>query len=187
MSPELKVNGRCSDLFDIIKTRRAIRAYVEGKKIPDEHLKLILEAGIWAPSGSNIQPWEFILVNDDKNVMKVKMLTPGMFSTPSTIIILCVNKQRSAKGGKMGDSMAIMDLSMAAQNMMLMAHCLGIGSCPILSFSKEGLKELLDIPEHIEPVMLLALGYPKVRPKPPRRRPLQEVVHAEQFGKRPVW
>jgi nitroreductase len=73
-----------------------------------------------------------------------------------------------------------MDVAMAAQNMMLAAYSLGIGSCPIASFNKTAVKELLDIPEHVDPILMVSLGYPDRWPEPPRRRPLEEVVH---YGK----
>ena len=169
-------------LVDIIKGRRSIRRFKD-KKIPKEDLLKILEAGIWAPSGSNIQPWEFILVTDNDTIEKIKLISPGLFGTPTAIIIICINKERSKKAGKLGETMAIMDVSMAAQNMMLMAYSLGIGSCPIVSFNKVALKELLEIPENVEPVLIISLGYPEFWPKPPKRRPLEEVVHFEKYGR----
>jgi hypothetical protein len=65
------------DLASIIKGRRSIRDF-QDKEIPEEHLLAILEAGIWAPSGSNIQPWEFVLVNDSILIKKIKLLSPGV-------------------------------------------------------------------------------------------------------------
>ena len=67
--------------------------------------------------------------------------------------------------------------------MMLAAYSLGIGSCPIASFNKKALKELLDIPEHVDPVLMISLGYPTEWPIPPSRRPLEEVVHLNGYGK----
>jgi nitroreductase len=98
--------------------------------------------------------------------------------------VLCVNRKRAERAGKMGEESALMDVSMAAQNMMLAAYSMGIGSCPVLSFNKVALKELLDIPEHVEPVLILAFGYPRFWPKAPKRRPLKEVVHFERYGRR---
>lgn len=170
------------ELLDIIKSRRSVRRFKE-EKIPKEDLRKILEAGIWAPSGSNIQPWEFILVTGNDTIEKIKLISPGLFGTPSALIVLCINKKRAEKGGRAGESTALMDVSMAAQNMMLMAYSLGIGSCPIVSFNKTALKELLDVPEEVEPVLIISLGYPEFWPKPPRRRPLVEVVHVERYGK----
>ena len=170
------------NFMNIIKGRRSIRSF-QDKEIPEEHLRTIMEAGIWAPSGSNIQPWEFILINDSTLIKKVKLLSPGLYGVPKAIVILCVNKKRSEKAGRLGESLAIMDISMAAQNMMLAAYSLGIGSCPIASFNKKALKELLDIPEHVDPVLMISLGYPTEWPIPPSRRPLEEVVHLNGYGK----
>ena len=168
------------DVIHIIKGRRAVRKFKE-EGIPTDKLLKILEAGIWAPSGSNIQPWEFIVVMNKETIEKIKLISPGLFGNPVTVIIICINKERSKKAGKLGETMAIMDISMAAQNMMLMAYSLGIGSCPIVSFSKIAVKELLEIPEYVEPVLMVSLGYPEFWPKPPKRRPLEEVVHVEKF------
>lgn len=169
------------ELMTAIKGRRAVRRFRE-EPIPLEYLKKILEAGVWAPSGSNIQPWEFILVTDKENIEKIKLISPGLFGNPQALIVLCINKKRAEKGGRLGENTALMDVSMAAQNMMLMAYSLGIGSCPIVSFNKTALKELLDVPEYVEPVLIISLGYPEFWPKPPKRRSLKEVVHVEKFG-----
>ncbi|MFA4646677.1 nitroreductase family protein [Pyrococcus kukulkanii] len=169
------------ELLDIIKGRRAVRRFKD-KGIPKEDLLKILEAGIWAPSGSNIQAWEFILVTNKEMIGKIKLVSPGLFGNPAALIILCINKKRAERGGREGERIALMDISMAAQNMMLMAYSLGIGSCPIVSFNKVALKELLEIPEDIEPVLMISFGYPEFWPKPPKRRPLEEVVHVEKYG-----
>ena len=167
-------------VFEVIKGRRSIRAF-EDREIPDEHLRLILEAGVWAPSGSNLQPWEFILIKDKELIGKVKLISPGLFGDPAAIVLLCVNKEVAKKAGRLGEFMPLMDISMAAQNMMLMAYALGIGSCPVLSFNKAAIKELLDIPDHVEPALLVTFGYPKAWPQPPKRRPLEEVVHVDGY------
>lgn len=170
------------DILKIIKGRRCVRRFRDGREeIPDEYIHKILEAGIWAPSAGNIQPWEFVVVRDRDKIDKIKLVSPGLFGDPSAIIVVCINLERARKGGKGGEVMAIMDASMATQNMMLMAYSLGIGSCPIASFSKTAVKELLDIPDHIEPVLLITLGYVDVWPNPPKRRPLEEVVHYEGY------
>lgn len=170
------------EVMEAIKGRRAVRRF-QDRDIPLEDMRKILEAGIWAPSGSNVQPWEFVVVMERDNVEKVKLLSPGMFGNPAALVVLCVNRKLAERGGKLGKESALMDVSMAAQNMMLMAYSLGIGSCPVLSFNKAALRELLNIPGHVEPVLILIFGYPKVWPKPPRRKPLREVAHVEEYGR----
>ncbi|MGC9019895.1 MAG: nitroreductase family protein [Candidatus Methanodesulfokora sp.] len=171
---------RAKIVLEVIKGRRSIRDFHDGE-IPDEHLRLILEAGIWAPSGSNLQPWEFVLVKDRNLLEKIKLFSPGLFGRPATIIIICINRKISERAGKIGELMSLMDISMAAENIMLMAYALGIGSCPVASFNKIAVKELLDLPAHVEPALIITLGYPKELPKPPKRRSLEEVVHVDRF------
>ncbi|MCL7385880.1 MAG: nitroreductase family protein [Thaumarchaeota archaeon] len=170
------------ELLNIIKGRRSVRSFLE-KKIPDEHLKLIMEAGIWAPSGSNIQPWQFVLVREPELIRKIKLVSPGLFGNPDALVVACVDRNRYERAGKLGYTLSLMDVSMAAQNMMLMAYSLGIGSCPIASFSKLALKEILGLPDNFEPVLMISLGYPEKWPSPPERRPLSEVVYVNGYGK----
>jgi nitroreductase len=165
-------------VLEAIKGRRSVRSFRDGR-IPEDHLKVVLEAAVWAPSGSNAQPWEFVVVRDRSTVEKIKLFSPGLFGDPDTLVVLCVNRER-IKGRGPKELVAVMDVAMAAQNMMLAAYSLGIGSCPIASFNKTAVKELLDIPEHVDPILMVSLGYPDRWPEPPRRRPLEEVVH---YGK----
>mgnify|MGYP001773148293 CR=1 FL=1 len=172
------------EILKVIMGRRCVRSFRDGGiEIPEEHIAKILEAGIWAPSAGNIQPWEFIVVRNRDMIEKIKLVSPGLFGDPAAVIVICINMERARRGGKAGERMAVMDISMAAQNMMLTAYSLGIGSCPIASFSKTGVKELLDIPDTVEPVLLITLGYPTQWPNPPERRPLKEVVHYEKYGR----
>ncbi len=166
-------------VFEIIKSRRSIRKYVD-KKIPDEALKRILEAAIWAPSGSNEQAWYFVIVRSKEKIEKIKALTPGMMAdeNPDVVIIACADKKRAYEvAAELGrDVMSSLDVAMAVQNMMLAAWELGIGSCPKCSINKKALQILLNLPEHLEPVLIVTLGYPAEIPSPPPRRSLEEVV-----------
>ncbi len=165
-------------VFETIRGRRSIREYID-REIPLEYLKLIVEAGLWAPSASNLQPREFILIKDKDLLRAVKLVSPGLSGNPAAIIVLCIDHEKASKGGRMGETMALLDVATSLQNMMLMAYALGIGSCPIASFDKLALKTILDIPEHVEPVLLLSLGYPKKWPQPPPRKNVDEVLHVD--------
>ena len=78
--------------------------------------------------------------------------------------------------------LAPVDCAMAVQNMLLAAYALGLGSCPIKSFSQIAVKEILEIPDHLEPELLVAIGYPAANPSPPPKRPLSEIVHFNKYG-----
>jgi nitroreductase len=165
------------ELIDVIKGRRSIRRY-QKKKIPRDVLGEIVEAGIWAPSGSNVQAWKLIVVDNDEVIKSIKSLSPGMFDVPAAIVVVCRDLKRAHDmGGELGeDILSLMDISMASQNIMLRAYDLGVGSCAIRSFGMAALKRFLDLPDYISPELLITLGYPAEMPIPPKRRKVEEVV-----------
>jgi nitroreductase len=113
-------------VLEVIKGRRSVRSF-KPDPIPEEHLKLILEVGLWAPSGGNAQPWEFVLVREKQVIDKIRLFSPGLFGDPYALIVLCVNKNRIKRRDESGKQIALMDVAMAAQNMMLEACYLGVG------------------------------------------------------------
>lgn len=163
-------------VLEIIKSRRSIRRFLD-KPIPLDMLEGLLEAARWAPSGGNSQPWAFVVVREPAGVRKVKLFSPGLGGEPTTLIILCSDQSVDA-------STAIMDVSMAAQNVMLAATDKGLGSCVIRSHNQNALQTLLNLPAHVVPELIVALGYPAKPGRNPGRRPLEEVVHWEKWGGR---
>jgi len=161
-------------VLDIIKSRRSIRHFLE-TPVPSEILISLLEAAQWAPSGGNNQPWLFVVIRERTNIQKIKMFSPGLGGDPSALLVLC--SDRPAKG-----TTAIMDISMAAQNVMLTATEKGLGSCVVRSFNQEALHTLLNLPSHVMPELIVSLGYPAKPARIPRRRPLEELVHWEEYG-----
>jgi len=166
------------ELLDAIKGRRSIRSY-QNKKIPKHLLEEMMEAAIWAPTGSNAQAWKFIVVDDDGNIKNIKSLSPGIFDVPAAIVIVCRDLKRAYDiGGELGrDILSIMDIPMASQNIMLRAYDLGIGSCAVRSFGITAVKRFLDLPDYLNPELLVTLGYPEKIPDPPKRKKIDEVVH----------
>jgi len=170
------------DILDIIRGRRSIRKY-KTDSVPKDLIEKILEAGRWAPSAGNVQPWEFIVINDRKILDLVRKFSPGFFGDAPLAILICSNKERARKfRGSLGRDLAIIDCAMAAQNILLTAYALGLGSCPIKSFSQIAIREILEIPDHLEPELLIAIGYPDQKPPPPPKRPLSEMVHLNKYG-----
>jgi nitroreductase len=156
--------------------RRSIRKFTK-EEVPEDSLRKILEAGIWAPSGSNAQPWRFVLVR--KCIDKVRMFSPGLFGEPSALIVICSDRERAERGEEplSMDLATFMDIGAAAQNMMLRAYELGIGSCPVRSFNQKAVQKLLDLPEDKIPELIITLGYPDEKPPAPHRRSFQQTVY----------
>lgn len=173
------------EVFEAIYGRRSVRRYLS-KPVEDEKVVKVLDAGRWAPSGGNAQPWRFIVVKDEKLIKLIKMISPGMFSEPPVLITICRDLDEAyVKGGEDGkEFVSVADISMAAQNMMLAAHALGLGTCVIRSFDKRAVRRLLEVPDNVEPELLLAVGYPAQAPEKPPRKPLSSVTFLNRYGER---
>jgi nitroreductase len=163
-------------MLDIIKSRRSIRRF-QDKPIPPDVIQDLLEAARWAPSGGNSQPWAFLVIQDPTGLRKVKMFSPGLGGDPVALLIVCSDQSIEA-------STAIMDVSMATQNVMLAATEKGLGSCCVRSGNQKALQLLLKLPSHMVPELTVTLGYPAESPDAPSRRPIEEVVHWEEYGGR---
>jgi nitroreductase len=161
-------------VLEIIKSRRSIRKFTE-TPIPAEVLTSLLEAARWAPSGGNNQPWAFVVLREPANIRKVKMFSPGLGGVPTAIIVICSDRS-------VADSTAVMDVAMAAQNVMLAATDSGLGSCVVRSHNQSALQTLLSLPAQIVPELIVTLGYPAKEARNPGRHPIEELVHWEEYG-----
>jgi len=172
------------DVFEAIGGRRSIRAF-KSQDVQEDIVKKLLEAGRWAPSAGNIQPWEFVVVR--KPGIKRRLVEAALGQTfieeASLVIVVCANEDRSAEGyGVRGRSLyCIQDTSAAVQNILLAAYSLGLGTCWIGAFNEDKAREVLKVPAGIRPVAIIPVGYPAESPAPRNRRPLSQVVHRETF------
>jgi nitroreductase len=169
------------DLFEAIRHRRSIRQFAD-QPIETEHVVKILNAARWAPSGGNQQKWRFVVVTSRTLKEMVRKISPGIFSRPAAFVVVC--SLREAEARPWNEGVLLADCAMAAQNILLAAYALGLGSCIALSFSKIALKEILNLPDNVEPEFIITLGYADEHPQPPPRLPLEEIVFAEQYGER---
>ncbi len=169
------------EVLKAIQERRSIRAFGPDP-VPEELLRKLVEAGIWAPSGGNAQTWRFIVVTDPVGVRQVTMLSPGLSGDPPAIIAVCQDLAEAERKGstQARDILTLMDSAMAAQNIMLAAHAEGLGTCAICSFHQAGIQKLLDLPPHIVPQILVSVGWPQHIPPPPRRN--FAVVWFQEYG-----
>jgi nitroreductase len=167
------------DILNLLKSRRSIRLY-QDKPVPQDLLLQILEAGRWAPSGVNLQPWHFIVVTDAETRKRVGEATRFLFIKSShvenapAIIILGFDTHK----GKYGRY----DATFAGGNMMMMATSLGLGTCWIGAFDQPKMKSILDIPDPIEVIGLITLGYSNEKVEIPPRVELEKIVHWESWS-----
>ncbi len=166
------------DILNLLKSRRSVRIYKD-LPVPKDLLLQILEAGRWAPSGANLQPWHFIIVTDQETRKRIGEVAKFFFIKSShverapVVLVLGFDKRK----GKYGRY----DVTLAGGNMITMATSIGLGTCWIGAFDEERVKEILQIPEHIEVIGLITLGYPEEKPEPPPRLELEKIVHWESW------
>lgn len=166
-----------------IRGLRATRAYTDDP-IPDDLVTRILEAGRWTGSSLNSQPWTFVVVADPAS--KQALAGAGRFSSHvagAAVVVVLVGEPHRGE----------FDLGRAAQNMMLAAETVGIGSCPATLHDQESVRQLLGVPDDRFARHAIAFGYPNdgveaaIRTNMKgvtgsARKPFDEVVRRERFS-----
>ncbi len=169
------------DTLEAIFTRRSVRSFTP-EPVPDELLHQVLQAGAASASGGNVQPWGFVLVRSPERLAGLRSLAPGIIGQPTVVVAICLDSERATRlGGAGGERLAWLNIGLATQNLLLAAHNLDLGACPIGSFHRQGVAAFLDLPPGVQLVLLMALGYPKIKPTPPGRRPLADVCFVEAW------
>lgn len=167
----------------LIADRYSVRKF-DGKRLDKETIDKILQAAHLAPTGCNYQPQRILVLNTDESIAKLKQCTKCHFDAP-TAMLICYNKDESWVRPYDKALSAPVDASIVTTHMMLMAHSLGVGSTWVMHFNPFTMREQFDIPENIEPLALLVMGYPHedVEPNPRHSeyRPLSEVVFYDKF------
>jgi len=163
------------EFYEVINKRRSIRAY---KKDPVEDSKLsrILNAARLAPTAANRQPFSLIVVKDGETKQKLKdAYSQEWFFTAPVIVCACALPDNAWKRND-GKVYVDVDVAIAMDHLILAAFAEGLGTCWIAAFKPEVVREVLNIPENMEPLILTPLGYPEIIPEPTFRKPLEEMV-----------
>ncbi|UCF59258.1 MAG: nitroreductase family protein [Candidatus Bathyarchaeota archaeon] len=163
-------------LLDLILTRRSIRRY-ENKDIPEEVLQQILETGRQAPSAANRQPIHFVIVTDRDILKNLCDNLINRFVKYAPVAIVGCADIKSLLTGRW----AVVDATIAMENMVIAAWTLGIGSCWIGACNEEKVKELLKIPDKWKVVALVTLGYPAEQPKQRKKKVVEEMFSFNSF------
>jgi len=166
------------DAVEVIKTRRSIRVYKD-KEVEPEKLLACLEAARWAPSAGNGQPWEFLVVTDDETRRKLSGVHPYarfLVKAPAILAFIAdpTKSQRTCS----------IDASLAAENFMLAAHAMGLGTCWAGVYDtnlETPIKGVLGIPKELRVLCLISVGYPDESPSKDRV-PLNQITHWEEYG-----
>jgi len=170
------------ETWDAIRARRNVRQF-ESTPVSKEDLDRILEAARRAPSASNAQNWDFILVTDPEKLQRLSGVWRGAWHVAGAPAAIASVIPRF--DGERERILAWFDLGHAVMSMMIMAADLGLGTGHAAVQDQDMAREILGYPEDRECAMMLSVGYPADRPiRPiakPDRRPFEEVVHRETW------
>jgi nitroreductase len=163
-----------NDVYDAVRTVLAVREY-QDREIGDDLLRQIVDAGRLTASARNLQPWHFVVVRERDGLRKLGSLvrTGGYTANAAAAIIVACEKNQYAMS----------DASRAIQSMILVAWAEGVGSNWTGFGGIEGVRKEFGIPDDLDVLAVMPLGYPKRRIiGRKRRKPLAEVASAEAFG-----
>jgi len=172
------------DVWTAVRTKRMVRRF-EARPLSPEHLTRILDAGRHAASSKNQQRWDFVVVEDRDRLRELSAAGPyaGHVAGAAAAVAL-VTPDPNAPGSSLS---VAWDVGMAAENMMLAAWELGIGSCPATVYEQSVAREVLGLPEDRFCGWILSFGHPAEAddltrpPKQGGRKSLDEVVHRERW------
>ena len=168
------------ELLEALRTRRSIRKFTD-EPVPAEMMETILGAAMLAPSAGNQQPWHFIVVTDREKLDKVPdfHLYAGMIRQAPVAIVVC-----GAPEGLKWPDFWVQDCSAAIQNLLLAARDLGLGTVwtGVYPLEERVIKtrELFTIPENVQPLAIVPLGWPATEFKAQDRYD-QERIHYESW------
>lgn len=156
--------------IEAIFTRRSIRKYKQQVKVDNEILELVLKSAMYAPSARNEQPWHFIVIDDPDLKKRVMDAHPHakMLSEAPVAILVCGDKDL-----EISPDYWPVDCAAATQNILLSAHASGLGAVWLgvhpRTERKKAIREIFNLPSHIEPFSLVAIGVPDEQKNHPER------------------
>jgi nitroreductase len=147
-----------------IRSRRSIRKYT-GEEVTDEQVTELLKAAMSAPSAGNQQPWRFVVIRSQAQRELIPTFHPHALMAPSASVVIAVCGDMSML--RLPERW-VQDCSAATQNLLLAAHDMGLGAVWLGVYPTEerveGVRRLLDLPEHIMPLAMVAVGHPAEHP-----------------------
>lgn len=164
------------ETLEALKSRRSVRSFKD-KKVEKEKIIEMIDTARLAPSGKNIQPVEYIIIQDEKKRQEItEIASGGDFIAEAPLCIAVISKKCEHD---------IEDGSAATENILISAKAQGLDSCWVAGYKKDyssGIEEYFSLPKDYRLISLLAIGYSDRNPEPPAKKSIEEVIHYENFN-----
>jgi len=170
------------DTFSVIHSRKSVRSFT-GASVSKENLEKIIRAGMAAPTAVNKQPWSFVVVTEKKtiNALAVGLPTARGIEKAGAVIIVCAEPEKAHMQSK---DFAVIDASLASENILLATEALGLGGHWTASYPYEDkmkhVRTVLGIPAAIIPLNVILIGVPTGEDKP-KDKYHKEKIHWEKW------
>lgn len=163
-------------VLEIIKQRHSVRNFAA--EMPSkEQLTAVVEAARLAPSAVNYQPWKFFVVSRPELLEKLRnAYNREWFKSAPCVIVACGNHGESWHRGSDGKDHCDIDVAIAAEHMALAAVENGLGTCWVCNFDVAAVASALNLPEDMEPVVMLPIGIPQGECKTTTRKEFADIV-----------
>ena len=162
--------GKSEVVFQNILHRKSVRAYTD-RAVSREQLDTLLRAAMAAPTGRDMRPWKFVVIDDKEALAKLAGQLPyaKMLPEAAAAIVVCGDLSVTDDNGKPSTNWTF-DCSAATENLLLAAEAMGLGAVWTGVYPYEerqtAVSQALQLPEHIIPLNLIPIGYPKGDPQP---------------------
>lgn len=165
----------------LIASRFSVRSYTK-KPVERSLIFEILEAARLAPSACNYQPWHFLVLTEPDNLSDFQEVYPrNWFREAPVCIVICSDHSHSWKRKSDEKDFADVDVAIVTDHLILKATELGLGTCWVCNFDATLVRKKLRLPDHLEPMVLVTIGYTNSEVPVKIRKSLSEIVHWEKF------
>lgn len=174
------------DVFETISKLKSTVKEFDSRPLGDKEIGLMLYMATRMNSAGNIQPWEFIVVQDEdqKKKLAVAALRQKIIVDAPVDIVVCANMQREhLRFDKRGTLYGVQDTAAAVAIMMLAANALDLGVVWIRAFDEEEVKTVLGLPDELRPIAILAVGHPASVTEDDRT-PFEHITWVDKYGKK---
>jgi nitroreductase len=168
------------EFSELIEKRYSVRAY-KPDPVEDDKLQQVLQAARLAPTAANRQPFQFIVIHTAGREAELKRIYNRDWFVQAPLVICACGVPAQGWVRKDGKNYSDLDVAIAMDHLILAAANLGLGTCWIAAFDPTAAREVLHLPDGVEPIAFTPLGYPADRPKPKKRRALSELVRYESW------
>ena len=173
------------ELDKVIRKRKMIRKYAQDRQVPEKIINKLIDNASRAPSAGHTQVQEFIVIKDPSTKRKLRLssVNQDQVEEAPVLIAVCSNTSRSvARYGKRGKEFySIIDGAFASLLILLTATNEGLGASFVGAFNDERVSQILDLPEYVRPIGIIALGYPGEKPARLERIQKERLVHYERW------